>query len=57
MLVCVYVAVRVSVIAYKSRRESEAYKGRHRLSAGRMNFRLIYLMNEPLEGIHPQTVP
>lgn len=41
----------------KSRRERETYKGRHKLSAGLMNFRPIYLVNEPLEGIHPQTVP
>lgn len=53
---CVYVSVCLCV-AHKSIRESETYKGRRRLSAGPMNFRPIYLMNEPLEGIHPQTVP
>lgn len=58
---CEFVTVRVyvCVCAHESRkkRESETYEGRHRLSAGPMNFRPIYLMNEPLEGIHPQTVP
>lgn len=38
-------------------RERVRRKGRHRLSAGEMNLRPIYLMNEPLEGIHPQAVP
>ena len=47
----------VSVFAHKGGRESGPDKGKRRLSAGPMNFRPIYLMNESLEGFHPQTVP
>lgn len=57
MIVCVSVFVHKSRIKREKEREGETYKGKHRLSAGPMNFRPMYVMNEPLEGIYPQTVP